>query len=369
MTLKHLANLEVTILTMRAELFQRVPYGQRLKMHRVLSEIIEKVEGDGDGNAINRIEKSLTRFLVKVWNRRASTAVFSAVKSIGVGSGLFTKRDEAKVFKAIEKAYKTIEKEIGPRLLRDTTKIYSLGQKKFVKDFKGDLEKSIQKRNARKAGEETAIALGFEIGTEEFVAHMASLEKTSIGTHFSRTLRPQISKTISEAVFEKGLNKKQAGIFLQKELTRKLGGDAFRQSVPASIRLQGKKAISAYHEGLSATNVTLTRAGANIQSMQQAEVQQIQFVAVIDNRTSQICASMDGRIFTLEQTGNFMKGVMDAKDADELKEFAPWRKDLSEFGVKAGQKLNDKAVQADLAKAGVIVPPLHFRCRSELHPA
>ena len=350
---------------MNTEIFQQVPYNYRIKIHAVLSQILEKVEGDTDGATINRLEKSLTRFLVNIWNRRATTAVVKAVGSItGSQKAKFTQRDETKVFKAIEKAYNTIEKEIGPRISRDTKRIFSLGQKKFQKQFSEVLEKSI-----KKVDEETVVALGFEIGTEEFIVQMALLQKTAIGTHFSRTLQPQISKTISEAVFERGLNKKQAGEFLQKELTRKLGGNAFRESIPRSIRIQGRNAINAYHEGISATHVTLVRAGANIQAMQEAEITSVEFVAVIDNRTSIICSQMNGRIFTLEQSANFMKGVMEVDNVDELKELAPWRKDLSEFGLTAGQSLTDPDVQSKLAKAGVSVPPLHFRCRSELHPA
>lgn len=350
---------------MGIESFQQLPYVKREKLHLVISEILEKVEGDNDGNAINRIEKSLTRFLVRVWNKRATRAVKLAVNSIrGNPNKIFTKQDEARVFKSIEKAYKGIEKEIGPRIEKDTKKIFNIGQKRFETQFSSKLEKS----KVQKQGEETAIALGFEIGTEEFIVQMAALHKTSIGTHFSRTLSPQISKTISEAVFEKGLNKAQAGKFLQKELTRKLGGRAFIESVPPSIREQGVKSINAYHKGLSATNVTLTRNAANIQSMQQAGITQVQFVAVIDNLTSVVCSEMDGRIFQLEQAANFIGRVMEAENVDDLKEFAPWRKDLKEFNLSAGQSLTDPKVQDRLAKAGVVVPPLHFRCRSELHP-
>jgi len=355
----------VNILTLNIESFKGVPYLKRERIHAVLSEILEKVDGDNDGTTINRIEKTLTRFLVRVWNKRATRAINNAVNSIrGNPNKTFTKKDEARVFKEIEKAYNTIEKEIGPRILRDTKKIFNIGQKNFEKKFSSELNKRVQKQ-----GEETAIALGFEIGTEEFVVQMAALQATSIGTHFPRTLQPFIAKTINEAVFEKGLNKAQAGKFLQRELTRKLGGSAFIQSVPPSIRAQGINSINAYHQGLSATNVTLTRNGANIQSMQQGGITQVQFVAVIDNLTSQICSQMDGRVFTLEQSAGFMKGVMEAESVEDLKEFAPWRKDLGEFNLSAGQSLTDPDVQSRLAKAGVIVPPLHFRCRSELHPS
>jgi len=94
--------------------------------------------------------------------------------------------------------------------------------------------------------------------------------------------------------------------------------------------------------------------------------------AIIDTRTSHICLSMDGRIFTIEQGEEQMENVLTAKSSDELKEVAGWRKDLSEFGIegqddfKRGPK--STAVSKTLADAGMALPPYHFRCRSTIRP-
>ena len=353
-------------MTMNLEqIISSYPYNTRRKVFISLSRLLEKVEGDTEGAKINRIEKDLTRFTVKVWNKRATKAVNSAVNGIkGSPTARFTKKDEAKVFKAIEKAYNGIEKEVGPKIKRATGQIYKTSQKRFAAQNKKKL------KSVRKVGEDAAITgVAFDLETTAVVNQMSKLHAVSIGDHYPKTLKPTITNSIQRGVFEKGLNKAQAGEFLKKELSRKLGGKAFVESVPPGIRAQGINSVNAYHEGLSATNVTLTRNMSNIQLMNEGGVTQVEVVAVMDNRTSTICQQMDGRIFTIEQVNKYAKQVMEADSVADLQEFGKWQRDLSGFGLKEGQKLTDSDASARLAEAGVLVPPYHFRCRTELHIA
>lgn len=375
------------------QLIETYPYNVRRKVFMSLSRLLEKVEGDTDGAKINRVEKDMTRFTVKVWNKRATKAVNNAVNGItGSPTAKFTKKDEAKVFRAIEKAFKTIQDEVTPKIKRSTNTIFHTSQNKFEKqnNLKGSIFKfdwfqqpienemfghSVLKivpteKAIEKVGEElAAIAVSFDVEATAIVDQMSKIHAVSIGDHFASNLKPTITNSIKRGVFDKGLNKVQAGEFLKKELRRKLGGKAFQTSVPPGIRAQGIKAVNAYHEGLSATNVTLTRNMANIQSLNDAGVTQAQFVAVIDNRTSQICQQMDGRIFELSQLNGYANQVMAAENVEDLKEFGKWQRDLSSFGLKAGEKLSDADTSARLARAGVLVPPLHMRCRSEIQIA
>ena len=103
--------------------------------------------------------------------------------------------------------------------------------------------------------------------------------------------------------------------------------------------------------------------------MSEAGVTQVQFSAVIDHRTSEVCLQMNGRIFTIEQAKTNMDNILGQDSIEGLKTVAPWFRDLSSFGVGAGEKLTDSITSSRLAEAGVIIPPLHFRCRSEIVPA
>jgi hypothetical protein len=203
-------------------------YEIRHKIFTSLSGLLEKVQGDKDGNKINRIEKDYTRETVLIWNKRATTAVRNGVNSFAKTEAIFTKSDEAKVFKAVEKAYNSIEKEVGPKILKATESIFNISQERFIK------------RNNLKIEKQDGDGIDFfEFESSAIAAQMARIQTISIGDHFDKTLKPIVASSIEKAVFEKGLNKKQAGEFLKSELVRKLGGKAFLDSVPPGIRKQG----------------------------------------------------------------------------------------------------------------------------------
>ena len=63
-----------------------------------------------------------------------------------------------------------------------------------------------------------------------------------------------------------------------------------------------------------------------------------------------------------------MNKILAADDVAELQQIAPFQKDLSAFGLGAGQKLESRSAAEALAKAGIMMPPIHFRCRSEVNP-
>ena len=77
---------------------------------------------------------------------------------------------------------------------------------------------------------------------------------------------------------------------------------------------------------------------------------------------------MEGRVFTIEQGMKHQVGVLAAENVEALKKIAPFQRDLSSCGLKEGQKLNDVSTSEKLAKAGVIIQPLHGRSRSVIKP-
>ena len=173
---------------------------------------------------------------------------------------------------------------------------------------------------------------------------------------------------IKTNVIDKGLPKKEAGKILKEQLSSRLGG--FEQSVPESIRNQGQRAAAAYFEGLSATTVTRARNFGQIGLMEEAGITQVVWSSVEDERTSEICLAMNGRVFTIDLVKAQQSKILEQTTADAVKELFPWRKDLSEFGLRRGDKLSSHEASKTLAENGVpIVPPAHFRCRSELVPA
>ena len=330
---------------------------QRANVKAIITDIINLVKKQTPDSRVAGIEESLNEYLTDIWNRRSTRGNKSAVNSIvGKDTSKFSKKDSNAVLKSLDKSYATLQKEITPRVKKDTERIYNI--------YKSSSVIKLRKRGITKQED------GEEIPFNDIsvMASLSRIRSVSIGTHFERSLRPEISKIIETAVLDKGLNKKQASEFLKSELTKKLGGSAFRTAIPDSVWEQGQKSVDNYFKMLSDTHMTLSRNYSQIVAMNEARVTQVQFVAIMDRLTSVICQELDGRIWTIEQVNTVMDRMLQQEDVDGLKGVAPWPKDLSGFGLKAGEKLDDPLSSEALAKAGVIIPPRHGACRSSLQP-
>lgn len=368
------------------EAYKKLPYEKQEQIFNVLASKMEKATNDRDGAAINRIEKALTRVLVNSWTDTATGAVTRALNTIPNSESRFTQEDGDRFINTLERGFQNIEEKTQDRVQSDIEDIYRINKERFSNQFdieqskvffNGTIKNPVTKSliNARwkvrsielsKRNAELLKQVEFGQIDAESWDNLARLENVSIGDHFPKTLKPKIAKAIQEGALEQGLNQANAGEFLARRATEIVGGN-IAAATPASISA-GQASAAAYFEGLNATNVTYARNFSHINLMREAEIQQIIFNAVLDRLTSQICSQMDGRIFTIEQAVTHQQAVLDAENVEELKSIAPFTRSLSQFGLDAGQSLMDPETQARIAAAGIIVPPLHFRCRSELQP-
>lgn len=83
------------------------------------------------------------------------------------------------------------------------------------------------------------------------------------------------------------------------------------------------------------------------------------FTAIIDERTTEVCKAMDGRIFKVEQTYETLSRVLQISDPSELKEKAPFPPG-GEASILGLREMGAEELQA----RGFAAPPLHFLCRS-----
>lgn len=338
---------------------KKLSFNDKELLNALLSEIIEKATGE---SSIDRREKAHIRLLVKTWNDIATKANKKAVAAFPKNTTNFTTVDANKVLNAMTSVFKGIEQPLEEKVLTFTEDVYKEEKKNFATRFKLKPPKKSEKSIIKE--EIPEIGTAFDLTDEALVAEIARLETISIGNHFPSNIKPAVGKTLEKGI-EQGLNKKQMGELLKKELTAKVGGDAFK-AVPKSIAAQGQKSVNAYFDGLASTNTTLARNASHINAMQQAEITRLMFSAVMDNRTSQICSQLNGRIFTIEQASNHLNTILESEDVEDLKTNSKWYKSVDEIpGNTRGTGVSSDA----LAKAGVLVPPLHFRCRSELIPA
>src|SRR4029077_2571112 len=78
-------------------------------------------------------------------------------------------------------------------------------------------------------------------------------------------------------------------------------------------------------------------------------------------RTSKICRELNGRVFEVDRSLDYMDSVLQATDPESLKSLAPFV-DGSNAGIHRLEKMSDEELQA----AGVMVPPFHPNCRTIL---
>lgn len=374
--------------------FKELPYDKKEALFQSLSEKFEKAEKDNDGKRINRVEKTLTRILTNHWNSTSTKAINKALKTFGRGTKRFSKKDADKVLSSLTKSYKGVEKKNKSRVENDLEDIYKINKKRFGREFKLSSsdekgktltfkyfdfepfgkkintnkivrkEKTIKTWNKRKSKVFKAVTFG-AIDKAAY-ENLARLENVAIGDHFPKTMKPKVSRILEESL-EKGLNQQDASVFLEQELTSSLGG-ASSGALPASVAT-GKASTVAYFEMLNATNVTYTRNFGQINLMHEVGIEKLIFNAIIDRTTSVVCNQMNGRIFTIEQAIEHQEKVLAAENVEALQAIAPFTRSLSAFGLTQGQKLTSSKTSAKLAAAGVVVPPLHGKCRSELQPA
>jgi len=86
---------------------------------------------------------------------------------------------------------------------------------------------------------------------------------------------------------------------------------------------------------------------------------QYQIDAVRDNRTSDICNALHGKIFSVEEGLTKIEQSLGAADPDSLKSIQPWPK-----ANKDNVQLISRASSADLSNMGLALPPYHPLCRT-----
>lgn len=367
--------------------FKSLPYDKKELVFQQLSTKFNKADTDNDGARINRVEKTLTRILSNHWNSTSTKAINKAIKTFPKDKKRFSKKDADKVLASLTKSYNGVENKNKSRVENDLEEIYKVNKKRFGSEFKlnstdesekiltfkyfdfDPLKKEVvQKSKVIQKWNNSKVIKAVTFGALDKAAYenLARLENVAIGDHFPTTMKPKVSRILEESL-SKGLNHQDASVFLEQELTASLGGSS-AGALPASIAT-GKASTAAYFEMLNATNVTYSRNFGQINLMREAGIERLIFNAIIDRTTSVVCNQMNGRIFTLEQAMIHQQSVLDAPNVEALKSIAPFTRNLSAFGLTEGQKLTSTRTSAKLAAAGVVVPPLHGRCRSELQPA
>lgn len=123
-----------------------------------------------------------------------------------------------------------------------------------------------------------------------------------------------------------------------------------------------------YWYTVSSAVLNRTRNFANIRQYVKAGITKYEIVAVRDDRTTEICKFMDGRVFTVENAVNVIEDTLEANEPQDIKDSHPWLGWDEETGVPIrmidGKETTLPNDTAELESLGVSVPPFHGGCRT-----
>ena len=275
-----------------------------------------------DAEALDGIERDLLSALADEWIGRLPGAVNAVLADVamGVAAGTFTEGDLARVLERVREALVVgLVDRVTGAVGSAITGAYDLGRDEILRPLQLALSLSLVDKHAREV--------------------LRSDTLFWVGSAWDRVLGKVVSDTIREEVIEKGLSRKDAAA----ELERILGAD-----FPGRSR--------AYWETVAAAGVVRARSFGNIESFVQAEAETYQWLAIGDARTCPICSQLDGRMFQVSAAVQQRDAFLAAESPEAAKAAHPWVKEADVAGKNTDE----------LAAAGILMPPIHARCRCTL---
>jgi len=155
-----------------------------------------------------------------------------------------------------------------------------------------------------------------------------------IGNHYENNVRDRLLSTAQE-IIGSGIGRSDAAKLMEASF-----GDEFVRS-------------QVYWDGLANHVVTRGREFGSVSGYEVGGIKKYKVLAYIDQRTSDICRQMNGRIIEVAKASELRGSLMNASKPESVKEIAPWVKGKD---IK-GKKSKDLPV-------GMSLPPYHFKCRT-----
>lgn len=327
-------------------------------LHDVLAysdEAVAKALMISDVARMARVEVRIREYLLGKWRLRADQAAKKA-------GGVYASTGSLKAsFAAVDKIMSKWDEEVVARFGKDIEEIYKLarnaGWKKangqtsaslqyIVPNFTEELEGKVKKAKIKRRV--AAVKPSFDLFDEQAVMQLQDDQMLWIGVHYDKNVRDTVRESVKPGVVE-GVSRTEAG----RRVAEAVGKQLRKITVPGGFNGSDAK----YFEGLAANTATNSRVRGQLRSFVDVGVTRYEIVNPMDRRTSPICVYMNGKVFTVREGASLIAKVSGATNPDQVKEAHPWK------SVTEAKKIG-KGGERALAKAGLSLPPYHFRCRS-----
>lgn len=276
---------------------------------------------------IARLEVRTNRYLRKTWAAKRDSAAVSAGKLVAGGGTLK---------QAASLAINTManwKREISPTYARNLKTVYQFASLAASRRARGKSKKTLE--YTVKADEADVIQAIRRV-------ELMWIGETTTG----------VASTVREALeggLLAGLSREQRGKAVEALIRERLTD----LKLPSGF--QGSS--DAYFKGLAANAVTNARVQAQLEAFARLGVKKYEIVNPMDERTSDICRIMNGKVFIVEDATELLDKLRAATTPEEYKRIHPW------LNTSRIQELSKAGVDA-LAEAGQMFPPFHFFCRS-----
>jgi hypothetical protein len=239
---------------------------------------------------------------------------------------------------AVEQMFKTLDAE-GIRAL---DKAIDTAEPSFKQVFSyGETSKKtkeaiqhVMRTGAGMAGSRTLIDDAFR--TNEILDDMVQATKYFTNNYFTTQVAPQLRGIVQNAI--------NTGVLDEEtyRLVRQTMADRL-YSVPYWRIVANAAASRGYHYGAVKAGMIVGKRAYRL-------------VAVLDDRTSDICRTLNGKEFWLADAEVQATRIAVAEN-DEIKTVAPWVKNVEQVLGKSATELRD---------AGYLLPPFHANCRTTI---
>lgn len=192
---------------------------------------------------------------------------------------------------------------------------------------------------------------------------------------------------------EYGKRSEMFGLKAKKIVAEELGkGTGFKEigaRLHEELSAQQFNRSRAYWDMVASAFANRARTYANLSTFQEAGVTTYTFESVLDSRTSEVCRFMHGRRFSVQSAMNRFMATESNDDPESVKDEQPWLRvsggqiwyPSGDDRVRVADVVKPGAGKEDevgayargmsdqkLAMRGIMMPPLHGRCRSTILP-
>lgn len=215
----------------------------------------------------------------------------------------------------------------------------------------------IYNKTKRRLADDLAITPSLKIRDRSAIGHLSRFQNFWLQNHYADDLATQAQNIVVNYGLQDGLGRNELGDILREKL-----GDKFQE----------------YHywDTVASTWLNNSRTYSSLNAMNQAGVAEYIYNAVLDERTTVICRSLDGMTFSVNVGLDLWGQVGELDDPEKMKDINPMINERldSEGNVQSyyykksdGSTVNMRTgnfSRGYLESHGVIFPPVHFLCRS-----